>query len=73
MPETVIRVENLTKEYRLGIINHGTLVTAPMIREFEVMRGNGIKRRADSEKTTRINNRKSIVIISAVKKGEAII
>lgn len=43
-----------------------------MIREFEVMRGNGIKRPSDSEKTTRINNRKSIVIVSAVTKGEVI-
>jgi lipopolysaccharide transport system ATP-binding protein len=25
MSDIVIRVENLTKEYRLGVINHGTL------------------------------------------------
>ena len=29
------------------------------IRAFEVMRGNGIKQPADSEATTRVNNRKS--------------
>lgn len=40
------------------------------IRTFEVMRGNGIKRPADSEKTTRRNNRKSLVVQQAVKAGE---
>lgn len=40
------------------------------IREFEKMRGNGIKRPAASEKTTRINNRKSVVMAKAAKKGE---
>jgi sialic acid synthase SpsE len=40
------------------------------IRAFEVMRGNGIKRPADSEKTTRRNNRKSLVVQQAVKAGE---
>ncbi len=40
------------------------------VREFEAMRGNGIKRPADSEKGTRINNRKSVVIASAVQAGE---
>ena len=25
MPETVIKIENLYKEYRLGVIGHGTL------------------------------------------------
>jgi N-acetylneuraminate synthase len=40
------------------------------IRAFEVMRGNGIKRPADSEKTTRRNNRKSLVLQQAVKVGE---
>lgn len=42
------------------------------IREYEIMRGSGIKRPADSEKTTRINNRKSIVMAKAVKQGELI-
>ena len=42
------------------------------IREFEKMKGNGIKRPADSEKTTRINNRKSIVALKSIRKGEAI-
>lgn len=40
------------------------------VRAFEVMRGNGIKRPADSEKTTRANNRKSLVLQQAVKAGE---
>lgn len=40
------------------------------IRAFEVMRGNGIKRPADSEKTTRVNNRKSLVVTRAVKAGD---
>lgn len=39
------------------------------IRAFEVMRGNGVKRPADSEKTTRRNNRKSLVVARAVKAG----
>ena len=42
------------------------------IREFEIMRGDGIKRPADSEKTTRVNNRKSVVAAKAVKEGEMI-
>lgn len=40
------------------------------VREFEVMRGNGIKRPADSEKTTRVNNRKSLVVTTPIGKGE---
>lgn len=40
------------------------------IRAYESMRGNGIKRPADSEKTTRRNNRKSLVLQKAVKAGE---
>lgn len=40
------------------------------IRQFEMMRGNGIKRPAESERSTRINNRKSIVLARAVKAGE---
>lgn len=40
------------------------------VRSFEVMRGSGIKRPADSEKTTRINNRKSVVLVHAVDSGE---
>lgn len=42
------------------------------VREFEIMRGNGIKRPADSEKTTRTNNRKSIVMDRPVRQGECI-
>ena len=40
------------------------------VRIFEVMRGSGIKRPADSEKTTRRNNRKSLVLARGVKAGE---
>lgn len=40
------------------------------IREFEKMRGSGIKRPANSEKTTRLNNRKSLVSARALKAGE---
>jgi sialic acid synthase SpsE len=40
------------------------------IRSFEVMRGNGIKRPADSERSTRRNNRKSLVLTNSVKAGE---
>jgi N-acetylneuraminate synthase len=39
------------------------------VRAFEVMRGSGIKQPADSEATTRINNRKSVVLRRAVKAG----
>lgn len=42
------------------------------IRLCETMKGNGIKRPADSEKTTRINNRKSVVMLKTVKEGEVI-
>jgi N-acetylneuraminate synthase len=42
------------------------------IRKFEVMRGDGVKRPAESEKTTRINNRKSIVIAAPLRAGEAL-
>src|SRR4030042_4126941 len=34
-----------------------------MIRKFEIMKGDGIKRPADRQKTTRVNNRKSIVVV----------
>ncbi|MBE8233256.1 MAG: N-acylneuraminate-9-phosphate synthase [Endozoicomonadaceae bacterium] len=40
------------------------------VREFELMRGDGVKRPAKSEKTTRINNRKSVVLARAVISGE---
>lgn len=40
------------------------------IRTFEQMRGNGVKRPADSEKTNRRNNRKSLVLTQAVKAGD---
>lgn len=42
------------------------------IRTFELMKGDGIKQPAESEKTTRINNRKSIVLVRPLKKGETI-
>lgn len=40
------------------------------VRNFEIMRGSGIKRPAESEKTTRRNNRKSIVLSRNMKAGE---
>ncbi len=42
------------------------------VRSFEVMRGDGIKRPAESEKITRINNRKSVVLAKAAKAGESL-
>jgi sialic acid synthase SpsE len=42
------------------------------IRAFEVMRGSGIKEPADSEQTTRRNNRKSVVLQRVLKVGETI-
>ncbi len=42
------------------------------VREFEVMRGDGVKRPADSEQNTRINNRKSIVLARDVAAGETL-
>ena len=42
------------------------------IRTFELMRGNGIKRPADSEQITRRNNRKSVVLARDMKAGEQI-
>jgi len=40
------------------------------VRTYEMMRGNGIKRPADSESTTRINNRKSITLTHTIAEGE---
>lgn len=40
------------------------------VRTFEVMKGSGIKRPADSEESTRRNNRKSVVLTKAVEAGE---
>ena len=42
------------------------------VRTFEIMRGTGIKRPADSEKITRYNNRKSLIIEHAVKAGQSL-
>jgi len=47
-----------------------TLVDA--VRLFEVMRGSGVKRLAESERLTCLNNRKSIVLALPVKAGEAL-
>ena len=41
-------------------------------RELEVMLGSGVKRPADSEKITRINNRKSIVLVRPIMAGESL-
>jgi len=40
------------------------------VRNFEAMRGDGIKRPAQSEAGTRRNNRKSVVLARAVRSGE---
>lgn len=40
------------------------------VRSFEIMRGSGVKRPAESEKSSRLNNRKSVVVTRAVKSGE---
>lgn len=40
------------------------------VRSFEVMRGDGVKRPAASETTTRINNRKSVVMARGAAAGE---
>lgn len=42
------------------------------VREFEIMRGSGVKRPADSEKGTRINNRKSVVLEKSIKAGDVL-
>lgn len=47
-----------------------TIVDA--VREFEVMRGHGIKMPSKAERGTRINNRKSIVLCRDIKAGECI-
>ncbi|WLE95580.1 MAG: N-acetylneuraminate synthase family protein [Candidatus Electrothrix communis] len=40
------------------------------VRQLEIMLGNGVKRPADSERTTRKNNRKSIVLTMPIAAGE---
>jgi N-acetylneuraminate synthase len=40
------------------------------IRGIELMHGTGVKRPADSERTTRLNNRKSVVVAKPVHAGE---
>jgi N-acetylneuraminate synthase len=47
-------------------------VLVDQIREFESMRGNGIKRPAECEKTARFNTRKSIVLLKHMASGERI-
>ncbi|MDU0363147.1 N-acetylneuraminate synthase family protein [Rhizobium sp. 25PS6] len=42
------------------------------IRSFEIMRGSGVKEPAASEATTRINNRKSVILSRAMKAGDTI-
>src|SRR4029078_7263226 len=43
-----------------------------VIRGMEAMLGNGVKQPAESERTTRINNRKSVVLARPVRKGETL-
>ena len=42
------------------------------VRLFEAMRGNGVKMPAESERLTRINNRKSLVLARPVRAGETL-
>lgn len=42
------------------------------IRRFEIMRGDGVKRPVEAEYSTRINNRKSIVLTKDIKAGDKI-
>ena len=42
------------------------------IRDFEIMRGTGVKEPALGEASTRVNNRKSIVLLKHVAAGEAL-
>ncbi len=42
------------------------------VRSYETIRGDGVKQPAKSESITRINNRKSIVMIKDIKKGETL-
>jgi len=42
------------------------------VRLFETMRGNGVKVQAESERLTRINNRKSVVLARPVREGETL-
>ena len=42
------------------------------IRAFEMMRGSGIKRPADGEKVTRVNNRKSVVVSRNLRAGDVL-
>jgi N-acetylneuraminate synthase len=42
------------------------------IRAFESMRGDGVKRPAESERKTRLNNRKSIVLNRSVQSGQVL-
>lgn len=42
------------------------------IRSYELMRGSGIKMPAESERITRVNNRKSIVLSKDVNSGESV-
>lgn len=42
------------------------------VRNFEIMRGSGIKRPADSELGTRVNNRKSVILDKAVSAGHVL-
>lgn len=43
------------------------------VRSFELMRGSGVKHPADSERITRINNRKSVVLARPIRAGERLL
>ncbi|WP_298258719.1 N-acetylneuraminate synthase family protein [Bradyrhizobium sp.] len=57
-------------DHMLSADPHEMKAIVDAIRSFEVMRGDGAKHPAASEATTRINNRKSIVMARAATAGE---
>jgi len=57
-------------DHMLSADPHEMKTIVDAIRSFEVMRGDGAKHPAASEATTRINNRKSIVMARAAGPGE---
>ena len=57
-------------DHMLSADPHEMKAIVDAIRSFELMRGNGAKHPAASEATTRINNRKSIVMARAAGVGE---
>lgn len=57
-------------DHMLSADPHEMKAIVDAIRTFEKMRGSGIKRPADGEKITRVNNRKSVIVKRDVQAGE---